>query len=639
MGEHSVAQAMSEEELQTFMRALLEDVAALERMLETGLIESGIRRIGAEQEMFLVDSQQRPAPVVMKVMKALKGHEQFTTELARFNLEANSKPYVYGGDCLRKLEKELRGLYRTALNAADKCDSQVALTGILPTINMSDLGLDNMTPMPRYYALNQAMASLRGGDFQTVIKGVDELHAVHDNVMLEACNTSFQLHFQVAADEFAKLYNISQAVTGPVLAAAVNSPLLLGHRLWRETRIALFQQSVDARSSAVTMRGARPRVHFGDSWVRESVIEIFREDIARFRVVLATDTGDPPLEMLRNGEIPKLAALCLHNGTVYRWNRPCYGLTGGKPHLRIENRVLPSGPTVLDEMANAAFFFGLMSGMLEEYGPIDKVMEFDDAKGNFIASARRGLNAEFNWVGGETIAARELIIERLVPLAREGLRASGIDAEDINRYLNIIEERVKRGRTGSDWALQSLAHMKTEGGNQDERLRTLTAVTIARQRKGRPVHSWKLASLSESEDWQNSFRTVGQFMDTDLFTVREQDIVDLAATLMEWEYVRYILVEDADGGLVGLVSYAQLLKLVSRRFDQATGTVTVGSIMLRDPPTATPQTSTYDAITLMRKSGLGCVPVLSDGKLVGIVTERHFMDVAQRLMERGTKRN
>jgi CBS domain-containing protein len=182
-----------------------------------------------------------------------------------------------------------------------------------------------------------------------------------------------------------------------------------------------------------------------------------------------------------------------------------------------------------------------------------------------------------------------------------------------------------------------MAKMKSEGGNMDERLRTLTRVTMARQRKGRPVHGWKLASLSEGQDWQNSFRTVGQFMDRDLFTVREADIVDLAATLMEWEYVRYILVEDDTGRLVGLVSYAQLLKLVSRRFDQATGTITVGSIMRRDPPTATPQTSTYDAISLMRESGLGCLPVLFEDKLVGIVTERHFMDVAQRLMERGAK--
>ena len=635
MGEHHVAQEMSEEELQTFMRALLEDLAALERMIETGLIESGLRRIGAEQEMFLVDAQFRPAPIVTEVMDVLDGHAQFTTELARFNLEANSNPLPYGGKCLSVLEKELNGLYRTAVGAAKKCNAKIALTGILPTITKDDLGLDNMTPNPRYYALNQAMARLRGGDFRTIIKGVDELQTTHDNVMLEACNTSFQLHFQVDDGEFAKLYNIAQAVTAPVLAAAVNSPVLLGHRLWRETRIALFQQSVDARSSAHTSRGGRPRVHFGDRWVRDGVIELFREDIARFRVVLATDSGDPPLEMLRRGEIPKLAALCLHNGTVYRWNRPCYGITDGKPHLRIENRVLPSGPTILDETANAAFFFGLMSGMLEEYGPIEKVMDFDDAKGNFVASARRGLAAEFNWINGETIAARELISSRLLPLAREGLRTSGIHEHDIKRYLGVIEARVSGGRTGSDWALQSLANMTREGGNQDERLRALTAGTITRQRKGQPVHTWALASLAESADWQSSFRTVGQLMDTDLFTVREQDIVDLAATLMEWEYVRYILVEDDTGQLVGLVSYAQLLKFVSRRFDKGASPVTVGDIMLRDPPTATPATTTYEAIALMRESGLGCLPVVADGKLVGIITERHFMDVAQRLMDRG----
>lgn len=633
MGEQYVAQEFTNGEMRTFMRALLEDLAALEKMLEDGIIETGVRRIGVEQEMFLVDKEHRPAPVAMEVMEVLRDHPQFTTELARFNLECNSEPYIYGAGCLRKLEHEVRRLYRVAIDAAQKCDARVALTGILPTITKADLGLENMTPKPRYYALNNAMARLRGGDFQTIIKGVDELHTTHDNVMLEACNTSFQVHFQVSGPEFARLYNIAQAVTAPVLATAVNSPLLLGHRLWHETRIALFQQSVDARSSTHSMRGMRARVHFGDAWVRESVIEIFREDIARFRPVLAVDVEESPLAILARGEVPSLSALCLHNGTVYRWNRPCYGVTGGKPHLRIENRVLPSGPTVVDEMANAAFYFGLMSGMLEEYGPIDKIMDFDDAKGNFVASARRGLNAEYSWIKGETIAARKLISERLLPLAREGLRCSGIDEDDINRYLSIIEGRVTADRTGSNWALQSLAQMGRTDSTVDERMRTLTAAMISRQRKGRPIHTWTLASLSESVDWQNSYRTVGQFMDTDLVTVREEDIVDLAATLMEWDFVRYILVEDDAGGLVGVVTARQILKLVSRRFEKKGSQATVGSIMQKEPVSVSPDTSTYDAIKLMKEHRIGCLPVQRDGKLVGMVTERHCMDVAQRLME------
>jgi CBS domain-containing protein len=634
MGEQSVSQDMSDEDLRSFTSALLEDVHALQKMLDDNLIETGVRRIGVEQEMFIVDKFYRPAPLAVELLERMK-HPQFTTELGRFNLECNSNPYVYDANCLSKLEKELRRMYRTAMKAAEEVGAKVALTGILPTLEKTDLGLDNMVPMPRYYALNRAMIKMSGGEFKTHIKGLDELNMSHDNVMLEACNTSFQIHFQVAPAEFARLYNVSQAVTGPVLAAAVNSPTLLGHRLWHETRIALFQQSVDHRTAVHHNRGMPPRVHFGDAWVNDSVIELFRQDIARFRIVLATQVDKPPLEVLEAGGVPKLSALCLHNGTVYRWNRPCYGITDGVPHLRIENRVLPSGPTIVDEMANAAFYFGLMSGMLEAEGPIDKVMDFDAAKGNFLSAARRGLNAEFEWINGKQIPARELITEHLVPLARYGLETTGINKTDIERYLGIIEERVRRGRTGSVWSLQSLASMAKEGGTRDERMRTLTAVMIKRQRRGRAVHSWKLASLGEGSDWRSSFVNVSQFMDTDLFTVRAQDIVDLAATLMEWENVKYIPVEDNAGRLIGLVTHHDLLHLISRRFASKTvGTVTVEQIMVKKPITVTPETTTLKAIRLMRDNNIGCLPVIRDGRLAGIVTERHFLEVAARLMER-----
>ena len=221
---------------------------------------------------------------------------------------------------------------------------------------VADLGLENMTPHPRYYALNEAMGALRDGAYELYIKGLDELLLKHDSVMLEACNASFQIHFQSDADEFPNLYNIAQVVAAPVLAAATNSPLLFGRRLWRETRIALFQQSVDTRSSMDFLRERSPRVTFGRDWVQRSVVEVFQEDISRFRALVTGEIEEDSLEQLAAGKIPRLRALCLHNGTVYRWNRACYGLTDGKPHLRIENRVLPSGPTVTDEVANAVLF-------------------------------------------------------------------------------------------------------------------------------------------------------------------------------------------------------------------------------------------------------------------------------------------
>lgn len=632
MGEQGVSRGMSPEELRDFTRRLLQDVAALERMLESGMIESGIRRIGAEQEMFLVDAGQHPACVADEMLSRIED-PRFTNELARFNLEANASVQVFGPGCLRAMELELLELYHHAQAVAEQIGSRVVLTGILPTITQANLGLDSMTPRPRYFELNDALRRLRGGEFRTNIKGIDELELMHDNVMLEACNTSFQVHFQVGPDEFAKLYNAAQAVTAPVLATAVNSPVLLGHRLWSETRIALFQQSIDARSQLHATRGQRARVHFGEDWVKDSVIEIYREDIARFRVLLSQASEEDPLALVEQGKVPELLALRLHNGTVYRWNRACYGIHEGIAHLRIENRVLPAGPTVADEVANAAFYFGLMAGMLEQSYRVEERMAFDDAKANFVSAARRGLNAELTWLDGEVLPARRLIIDRLLPLAEFGLEHAGIDAEERERYLGIIRARVERDQTGSQWALNSLAAMTREGGNKDERLRALVAATIVRQKRGVPVAEWDLASLDEADGWLSSYRSVSQFMETDLFTVRSEDIVDLAASLMEWEGLRHIPVEDDDGRLVGLVTNHDLLRLVGRRFDRGTmAQVPIADIMRRDPIVAGPDTSTREAVELMRKHRIGCLPVVREGKLLGLVTDRHIVEIASRLL-------
>jgi CBS domain-containing protein len=632
MGEQDVQDLSSDEQLRLFMKALLEDVRALELMLERSMFETGVRRMGAEQEMFLVDSAGRPAPLAVEVLKHLDP-ALFTTELARFNLEANLPPTVFGGNCLRDLEATLEEVVGLASDAAAKEGARIALTGILPSLRQSDLGLDNMTPNPRYFALNNALSELRGKRFFTTIRGVDELNVRHGNVMMEACNTSFQIHFQVAPDEFARLYNVAQLVTGPVLAASVNSPVLLGHRLWQETRVALFQQSIDARSTAHKVRGQRARVSFGDRWIDDSVIEIFREDIARFRVVLATDvTESDSLESVEAGKPASLQALRLHNGTVYRWNRPCYGVHEGVAHLRIENRALPSGPTVIDEVANAAFYFGLMVAVTEEYGDVRDVFTFDVAKDNFIAAARRGLEAQFTWDGGRTIAAGELIRDELLPLARRGLEMRDVDADDIDRYLGVLDERTRTGRTGARWILSSIASMGDDA-TRDERDRALVTAAISRQFEGNPVHTWTDATLDESGGWRESYRTVEQFMQTDLFTVRPQDLVNLAASLMEWERIRYVPVEDDQGALVGIVTYRCLLRLVGRVAGTEEAEVAVADVMRTNPMTVSAGTPTIEAIRLMRDRKVGCLPVVQDGKLVGMVTERDLIAVSAKLLE------
>lgn len=632
MGEQNVNQSSDEDVRRAFMKALLNEVRAMEEMLDAGLFERDVRRIGAEQEMFLVDRAFRPAMTAMQLLEGLDD-KRFTHELGLFNLEANLSPLDLGGDCLRRLEAETGEVLAIARKQAHRVDSEVALVGILPTLTRDHLTLSAMVPTARYFALNDALLRLRGSDFQFAIKGIDQLDFQHDNLMLEACNTSYQVHFQVGSEEFASLYNVAQVVTGPLLAACVNSPILLGKRLWHESRIAVFENSIDARSEALAKRGLRPRVHFGDHWIDTSVIEIFKEDIARFRVILTTEFEQDPIGMVRRGEVPRLNALRLHNGTVYRWNRACYGISdNGKPHLRIENRVIPSGPTVLDEVANAAFFFGMMSRLSHSIEDIREHFNFSDVKSNFMSAARDGLRAQQIWFDQRQVPAQRLITEELLPLAEQGLKEASIVPDDIERYLGVIEKRVAKGRTGARWQLESLANME-ERGSLHERLRALTKSMVDQQQSGRPVADWELAEFCQTQDWRESYRTVGQFMATDLFTVRPDDIVDFAASLMEWRYVRHVPVEDDSGRLLGLVSHRQLLRLIARGLDKDAGPVMVRDIMRPNPITVSPETTTVEAIRLMRENKLSCLPVTENGKLVGLVTEYDLIVVASRLLE------
>ncbi|HEX8889280.1 MAG TPA: CBS domain-containing protein [Pyrinomonadaceae bacterium] len=636
MGQHDVNQETDQQKLKAYTKALLDDLRALELMLERGLLERGVRRIGAEQEMFLVDRDLNPAPLTTEILKHIND-SRLTTEIARFNLEANLTPLLWSGNCLSRMHRELDEVIALARAGAHAQGADVLLTGILPTLQPSHLSLDNLTPNARYYALNRSVTQLRGGTFTIHIKGIDELQITHDNMMMESCNTSFQIHYQVSPDEFVPLYNMAQAITAPVLAAAVNSPLLFGHRLWQETRLALFQHSADTRSNAHQMRSQPPRVSFGEQWLKGSVLELFREQIARFRVIMITDADENPRTVLARGEVPKLSALRLHNGTVWPWNRACYGINDGRAHLRIENRALPAGPTPLDEVANAAFFFGLMAALPAEYGEIDKRMNFDDAKSNFFSAARHGLKAQFTWLDGKSHTATSLILEHLLPLARAGLKQANITSEDIGRYLGVIEERVLSGQTGAMWVRRSLAAMN-EQGTRDVRLRTLTAFMLARQHIGDPVHSWPVVEMDEMDEWRSSYQTVGQFMSTDLFTVRPDDLVDLAANVMDWRHVRHVPVEDDEGRLVGLVSHRNLLRLLARGITAGNGEpISVGSIMKANPLTVTPQTPTLEAINLMRENHVGCLPVTEAGRLVGIVTAYDFLSASARLFEKYLK--
>lgn len=632
MGDKDIRIELESAELRVFTQALLRDVRALDQLLRGDQIETGVRRIGLEQELFLVDDMFRPAPIAVEVLERIKD-PRVTSEIGRFNLECNLEPLLFGGNCLRLMENRLNELLERVRRTVRDLGAEVILTGILPTLRKSDLTLDNMVPADRYYALNDALTRLRGGAYDLRIKGTDELRVTHDSVMLEAANASFQVHFQVGPEEFARLYNTAMAVTGPVLAAAVNSPLMLGRRLWAETRIAVFQQSVDTRSPIPEIRDVPARVSFGREWVNESVIEIFRSDVSRFRVLLGREIDEDPFEVMDKGRVPSLKALQLFNSTVYRWNRACYGVADGVAHLRIENRVLPCGPSVRDEVANAAFWFGLLSGLAEEVDDVREAVAFDTVFTNFLAAARHGLDAHLTWLDGEPVTAQRLICDTLLPLARKGLQVRGIDAADIERYLDTVEARVDSRRTGAQWQLSSLAGMG-ELGTMEERMAALVAATVERQRHGRPVHEWERAELEEAGSWKPSYLRVEQYMSTDLLTVNPEEAIDLVANLMDWHRIHHVPVEDNDHRLVGLVSHRPLLRfLASDEGRREQGPTPVSRVMVTDLVTVGPETSTLAAIDVMRKHRISCLPVVKDERLIGIVTEHDFMRIAGTLLE------
>ena len=631
MGEHHVEQNVDERKAQEFMQALLEDLRALAFMLNDGRVERRKARIGAEQEMFLIDRDLRPAPISVDVLQRAN-EPRLTTEIARFNLEANLTPLDLTGNCFRRMETELQELLAITRASAHTLDADVLLSGILPTLQKSDLTLDNLTPSARYRELDRGVIRLRGGPLSIHIKGLDELNLTHDNIMMESCNTSFQIHFQSSPEEFVNHYNVAQAITAPVLAVAVNSPLLFGHRLWQETRVALFQHSTDERSRPQLARSQPTRVSFGDQWLRNSVIELFHDQISRFRPIMITQPDENPFQVLARGQTPMLSALRMHNGTVWRWNRACYGVSDGVPHLRIENRALPSGPTPVDEIANAAFFTGLMLALPQEYGDIAARMAFDDAKLNFFRAARHGLDAQFQWLGSESRSASSLILYELLPLARAGLRSAEVDDEDIEKYLGIIEERTRSAQTGARWIIKSLGTMP-DNMSKDVRQRKLTSTMLDLQKQGSPVHEWPLIEATATDDWAQSYRTVGQFMSTDLFTVRPDDLIDLAASVMDWRHVRHVPVEDQAGRLLGLVTHRGLLRMLNNGICTRTTPVTVREIMIANPVSISPTTSSLEAIEVMRQNRIGCLPVVEADQLVGIVTSYDFLEASAALFK------
>ena len=644
MGEQRVSLVQDKEQMQKFVMSLLKDVKAIEYMLDNDWFESGQTFIGAEQEMVLIDNQTlKPNPIAVEVLEKLSAHKWLETELARFNLETNLQPRHLSGSCFKDMESEITTNLSIIQSALDDFDSSLLLTGILPTFRKFDLEMQNLTPKKRYRALMEAIDEQRiGRAYELRLSGIDELLVSHNSPLLEALNTSFQVHLQVSPNDFVKMYNIALALSAPVMAIAANSPIVFGKRLWHETRIAIFQQSIDTRTTHDHMRERSPRVSLGNDWLQDSVLEIYREDIARFRVLISSDLEEDALVAIKNGNVPKLRALGVHNSTVYRWNRPCYGISAnGKPHLRIENRVLPAGPTVLDEMANAVFWLGCMQGMALEVTDIREHLSFSDVRDNFSKAARSGIDSKFTWFGDEKITVCDLVLHKLLPIARKGLKAHNVDEKDIDKYLGIIEERATDHMNGARWMLRAYTKLQ-EQTDPDEALSVLTASMLKNQNvANNPGHRWELPDLEDLKKYMPVKLKVSEFMRTDLFTVQKDDIIELVAEMMSWRKISYAPVEDGKGNILGLVASSTILKhLIDKKIKEEEKNYRVEDIMIKkeDLIVAKQDMSLSEAMLLMSEHNIGSLPVVKDEELIGIITERDFLKISTRLinnMEKG----
>lgn len=639
MGIQDVKDTKDQKHLNQFIQHLLTDVEALEKMINEDWFEKNITRIGAEQEFCLIDENFRPAMDNLKILETLQD-ERFTTELAKFNAEINVTPLTFEGTCLSEMEKEIVELTEIFRDAANKVNDEIIFTGILPTIRRFDVEMESLTPIPRYFALMEAINNLRGNAKELKINGIDELILLQDSPLLEACNTGFQVHLQVSPEKFAKMYNIAQVIAGPVLAFSVNSPVLLGKRLWHETRIALFQQSIDTRHTGDHLRESSPRVTFGHQWLKDSILEIYKEDIVRYRAILSTDIEENVLEKLKNGVAPKLKALNVHNSTVYRWNRPCYGVSpNGKPHLRIENRIFPAGPSITDSMANAAFWLGLMIGMDEKYDDVTKLMDFDEAKANFMKASISSLDSSMYWFDDKKISTKKLILEELLPLARKGLQSQKISKADIDYYLGIIEKRVSKEITGSAWMLKSYTKLAQKKIGKEEAMTTITESIVNFQKSNIPVHEWEYAEVSKSRHERHPRHLhVEEFMTKDLFTCQKDDPIAYVAKILDWQKIRYMPVENEHGELIGLVTLRNVMRSFAKHlYHEHELKERVENIMIENPITIEPSANITDAIEIMAEHGIGSLPVVKNKKLIGIVTEKNIVNIAQRLFVRLNK--
>ena len=489
MGQQVAAKAFSREDRQRYRRKVRACLDVFARMLSEARFHPERRSFGLEIELNLTDDAGDPALVNAAALEAI-ADPNFQTELGQFNVEINIAPRLLRGEVFRQLEQDARGSLNDAEIQARTVGAHMMLIGILPTLTTAHLNADSFSANPRYALLNEQIFAARGEDLEIAIAGVERLSTYADTIAPEAACTSVQLHKQVDPADFARFWNAAQAIAGVQVAVGANSPFFAGKELWRETRIALFEQATDTRPEELKSQGVRPRVWFGERWAT-SIFDLFEENVRYFPALLPVCDGEDPLETLERGDVPALAELRLHNGTIYRWNRPIYDVVGDQPHLRVENRVLPAGPTVVDILANAAFYYGLLRVLVEEERPLWSQMSFSAAEENFHLGARDGIDARLYWPGVGEVPVAELVLRRLLPLAREGLQRWGVETADAERLLGNIERRCVQLRNGASWQSEVFHRLYDDKGvDRADALREMTRRYREYMHANEPVHAW-----------------------------------------------------------------------------------------------------------------------------------------------------
>ena len=487
MGEEVAAQEFSRADRTRHREKVRRCLDVFARMLREEAFETDDPMTGLEIELNLVDDVGDPSFKNADVLAEIADPD-FQTELGQFNVEINVPPRVLRDGGLTAYEENLRASLNDAESKAAKVGAHMVMIGILPTLAEGHMSPSSLSSNPRYQLLSDQILAARGEDITIDIRGVERLETTADSIVPEAACTSTQLHVQTSPDDFPAYWNASQAIAAIQLAVGANSPYLLGKELWRETRIPLFEQATDTRSEELKAQGVRPRVWFGERWIT-SVFDLFEENVRYFPALLPVTEDEDPLEVLESGGVPGLHELRLHNGTIYRWNRPVYDIANGVPHLRVENRLLAAGPTVIDTMANAAFYFGLVRALAEAERPLWSQMSFSAAEENFQTAARQGIEAQVYWPGVGQVRATELVLRRLLPLAYQGLAAWGVADDEAKRFLGIIEQRCLLGTNGAEWFAHRL-HAEGASLERPEALRRTLVAYREAMHTNEPVHTW-----------------------------------------------------------------------------------------------------------------------------------------------------